>query len=479
MKALLDNKACVPGSRAAQVSIQSGASSSSGRVQLRQLLTKQVGDADVGAQLLPAQLHQAAQHGIRGSGEPLPYLESLQQAFSQHDLGGIVAHTDTAAAQGARAMGARAYTTGEHVAFAEKPALSTVAHEAAHVIQQRAGVHLPGGIGQRGDPHELHADAVAQRVMQGQSAEDLLAPYGRHSLEPANPSQVQREVGTTQVGAATSKQADRQDIVVIVGRASKTTRENETAQERDEMETWRAAARALSPIVLEGLDVRTALKDLRNVKKPIGKLYIISHLTDEGHISEVDPDGTALVRSMSEQRGFIQDATQGLGNRSPQSIELLSCFGGSNPKMMAQIATAFGAGKIRAPISGTFIGARTLISGEKVLTVRDIAKFSDAQLSKQLKKMDVVKLYDFVPGAPHPLEGEEAQLREMIRLLRQLGRIPLLAYKNAPGEVDAVPYWAAPIESRAPDQEGALLEFLTSSAVVEVTVPIDGAEQSP
>jgi hypothetical protein len=42
------------------------------------------------------------------------------------------------------------------------------------VVQQRAGVHLAGGVGQEGDPYEQHADAVAQRVVAGQSAEDLL-----------------------------------------------------------------------------------------------------------------------------------------------------------------------------------------------------------------------------------------------------------------------------------------------------------------
>jgi hypothetical protein len=49
-----------------------------------------------------------------------------------------------------------------------------VAHEAAHVIQQRGGVQLKGGVGAVGDAHEQHADAVADRVVAGQSAEALL-----------------------------------------------------------------------------------------------------------------------------------------------------------------------------------------------------------------------------------------------------------------------------------------------------------------
>ena len=72
-------------------------------------------------------------------------------------------------------MGAAAFTTGDHVAFAGPPSLHTAAHEAAHVIQQRAGVHLTGGVGEPGDRYERHADAVADLVVRGRSAAGLLA----------------------------------------------------------------------------------------------------------------------------------------------------------------------------------------------------------------------------------------------------------------------------------------------------------------
>jgi Domain of unknown function (DUF4157) len=51
-------------------------------------------------------------------------------------------------------MGATAYATGDRIAFAGAPDLHTTAHEAAHVVQQRAGVSLPGGVGQAGDAYE-------------------------------------------------------------------------------------------------------------------------------------------------------------------------------------------------------------------------------------------------------------------------------------------------------------------------------------
>jgi len=75
------------------------------------------------------------------------------------------------------AMRARAYTVGARVAFNGAPDLHTAAHEAAHVVQQRAGVQLAGGVGRTGDVYERHADAVADRVVAGQSSEALLDAY--------------------------------------------------------------------------------------------------------------------------------------------------------------------------------------------------------------------------------------------------------------------------------------------------------------
>src|SRR5690606_28593576 len=72
------------------------------------------------------------------------------------------------------AMGAEAYATGEDIAFRSKPDLHTAAHEAAHVVQQRAGVQLSGGVGQPGDPYEQQADQVADLVVQRRSATPLL-----------------------------------------------------------------------------------------------------------------------------------------------------------------------------------------------------------------------------------------------------------------------------------------------------------------
>jgi hypothetical protein len=121
-----------------------------------------------------AGVHAAASEGISGPGGALPHLDRIQRSFGRHDVSGIQAHQDDRAAAGAQAMGAEAFATGNHVAFGGAPSLHTAAHEAAHVVQQRAGVHLQGGVGKAGDTYERHADDVADLVVKGESAEALL-----------------------------------------------------------------------------------------------------------------------------------------------------------------------------------------------------------------------------------------------------------------------------------------------------------------
>ncbi len=122
-------------------------------------------------------IHEAAAAGVAGGGGPLPHLDLIQQSFGRHDVSGVEAHVGGPAEDATRAMGAEAYATGNHVAFGGAPGLHTAAHEAAHVVQQRGGVQLKGGVGAAGDAHEQHADAVADAVVQGRSAEGLLDQY--------------------------------------------------------------------------------------------------------------------------------------------------------------------------------------------------------------------------------------------------------------------------------------------------------------
>lgn len=132
--------------------------------------------APVGRAVSADQIHAAARHGTSGAGGPLPFREIIERSFAPHDVSGIVAHTDAQAALGAESMGARAFATGSHIAFARAPDLHTTAHEVAHVVQQRGGLSLPDGVGTPGDVSEEQADAAAAQVVQGRSAGEVLGP---------------------------------------------------------------------------------------------------------------------------------------------------------------------------------------------------------------------------------------------------------------------------------------------------------------
>ena len=91
----------------------------------------------------PAIVHDV----LQSSGHPL---DTATRAFMEprfgHDFSRVRVHTDTTAAESARAVHARAYTQGEHIVFAHGRYAPTttegkrlVGHELAHVVQQSAG----------------------------------------------------------------------------------------------------------------------------------------------------------------------------------------------------------------------------------------------------------------------------------------------------------------------------------------------------
>ena len=123
-------------------------------------------------------VHEAAGRGIAGGGGALPHSDRIQASFGGFDVSGISAHVGGAASDACKDMGASAYATGSSVAFKGAPDLHTAAHEAAHIVQQQAGVSLPGGVGAVGDRYEQHADKVADAVVAGRSAEPILSQMG-------------------------------------------------------------------------------------------------------------------------------------------------------------------------------------------------------------------------------------------------------------------------------------------------------------
>lgn len=133
-------------------------------------------------------IHDAAARGVSTTTSPLPFADQIQASFGpEHDVSKIQAHVGSDAP---RTMGAEAFASGIHVVFGGQPDLHTAAHEAAHVIQQAHGVNLYGGVGEAGDAHERHADAVADRVVAGRSAADLFGSATRTATSQPNAVQM-------------------------------------------------------------------------------------------------------------------------------------------------------------------------------------------------------------------------------------------------------------------------------------------------
>ena len=140
------------------------------------------GDAAADVQLAYG---QAAEQGVAGASSKLPHLDAIQRSFGDFDVSNIQTRQGGAAADASRAMGADAYATGDRIGFRDAPDLHTAAHEAAHVVQQRAGVQLYGGVGKEGDAYEQHADAVADKVVAGEPADYLLSQMASPAAKSA------------------------------------------------------------------------------------------------------------------------------------------------------------------------------------------------------------------------------------------------------------------------------------------------------
>jgi len=119
-------------------------------------------------------VQEIAKQGIGGAGEALPFMQQIQQAFGEYDVGSVRAHHGGDGALAANALGASAFAFGNNIVFNGATDLHTAAHEAAHVMQQRSGVQLDGGMDKQDDQHERQADAIADAVVAGRSAVPML-----------------------------------------------------------------------------------------------------------------------------------------------------------------------------------------------------------------------------------------------------------------------------------------------------------------
>ncbi|HZJ62594.1 MAG TPA: DUF4157 domain-containing protein, partial [Kofleriaceae bacterium] len=261
-------------------------------------------------------VHDAAAHGTSGSATALPYLDTIQRAFGAHDVSGVKAHSDAAASAGSRAMGAEAFATGDHVAFDGAPSLHTAAHEAAHVVQQRAGVHLKGGVGESGDAHERHADAVADRVVAGENAQDLLDHYrSGGGGEGVQRAAVQRRVPPPAPAGGTPGPVDKLRDAAKAGSAADVSAAYQALSSAEKVVV--AHDKALVTDMVRLLDPTAALAILRELALPRRTLLQVASggkPTDKAFLVEVLrvaglDNLTALAAGAGDVRAFAEFAT--------------------------------------------------------------------------------------------------------------------------------------------------------------------------
>lgn len=122
----------------------------------------------------------------RHSGGEIPHRAEMERAFGQ-DFGGVTAHTGR---RELGLMGAAAAARSEQVAFADaSPGREVVAHEFAHVVQQRqaggGGAVQGKGVSDPSDAAEREADQVAACVVGGERVTVGAPPsLGLHRVTP-------------------------------------------------------------------------------------------------------------------------------------------------------------------------------------------------------------------------------------------------------------------------------------------------------
>jgi hypothetical protein len=129
---------------------------------------------------------------LQSPGQPL---DSRNRAFMEtyfgHDFSHVRVHTDARVAESASEVGALAYTAGDQIVFGSgqyaprsSKGIELLAHELAHVIQQRSGRAIgEHGVGSPQSAYEREADRFAERVSRMISQTRI---FERSSPSPVN-----------------------------------------------------------------------------------------------------------------------------------------------------------------------------------------------------------------------------------------------------------------------------------------------------
>jgi hypothetical protein len=237
----------------------------------------------------PTSVHEV----LQSPGQPL---DTSSRAFFEtrfgQDFSRVRVHTDGKAARTARAINARAYTSGPNIVFGSgqysprsEEGRRLLAHELAHVVQQTA---------------VRSSSFLVQK-------------------EPENkPKQTPEK-----------KPVARHDIVLLG-------------------EGWKGG-RELSIVLAHGGRVITvnsvddAAKALAKIDSPIGTLYFVTHSTSNGALKFGKDEGfTKAADIAAKLKGSVPS------DKAPQTVDFRGCSVGNSPQAMEDIRTALGAQSVVA-----------------------------------------------------------------------------------------------------------------------------------
>ncbi|MFJ6431642.1 DUF4157 domain-containing protein [Streptomyces sp. NPDC091416] len=228
------------------------------------------GEAHVRPGQAPVQ-RSAVPEVLRSGGRPL---DEATRADMESRLGAdfsaVRVHDDAAARRSAAEIGARAYTSGDHVVIGDGGGdRHTLAHELTHVIQQRRGpvAGTDDGSGLRvsdpADRFEREAEANARRALSGRAA----VP------QAPGPDTAQRSVRAGAVQRVVQDPENIQDVW--------THRYwQEQAGDRPAVAPKASGSRRELPAVLKGV-AKKLLKDLRNTGPQEKELRLFRTMTVE------------------------------------------------------------------------------------------------------------------------------------------------------------------------------------------------------
>lgn len=212
---------------------------------------------------------------------PLPVQEAIERSL-QVDLKPVRVHTDTRAQSMVKSLSARAVTHGSHIFLGpgeRTTNLGLMAHEVAHVLQQRSAPTPQRSASGQSGVHEQEADRASEAVLRGEPFRVREQTSGSAYLAKRDISPEPADV-TAGSGTVLEVEGLLRALYEEADRAIYQTAQRMLAEgiPEDEVARWANAARNETKLKIRrwDLDVVRLLAEQRNVRRygsPIGPTY--------------------------------------------------------------------------------------------------------------------------------------------------------------------------------------------------------------